>query len=90
MMGTCPIGTLALLNSGEIAIVVEINQETAYMLRPKVKLITDETGNKLDGEIVDLTEIDPKTNKYKRTIVKSLDHDKYDIKASDYFVAQTR
>jgi len=90
MMGTCPIGTLVLLNSGEIGIVVETNQEPAYMLRPKVKLITDETGNKLDGEIVDLTEIDPKTNKYKRTIVKSLDHDKYDIKASDYFVAQTR
>jgi len=90
MMGTCPIGTMVLLNSGEIAIVVEINQETVYMLRPKVKLITDEMGNKLDGEIVDLTEMDPKTNKYTRTIVKSLDHDKYDIKASDYFVAQTR
>jgi len=90
MMGTCPVGTLVLLNSGEIAIVIEINQETAYMLRPKVKLITDETGNKLDGEIVDLTEMDPKTNKYKRTIVKSLDQDKYNIKASDYFVAQTR
>jgi len=90
MMGTCPIGTLVLLNSGEIAIVVEINQETAYLLRPKVKLITDEMGNKLDGEIVDLTEVDPKTNKYTRTIVKALDHDKYDIKVSDYFVAETR
>jgi len=52
----------------------------AFILRPKVKLITDSAGNKINGEIVDLTDTDPATKQYRRTIIKSLDHEKYGIK----------
>jgi hypothetical protein len=55
-----------------------------------VKLITDRIGNKIDGKIIDLTEMDPETMEYKRTIVKSLDPDKYNIQISDYFLAQAQ
>jgi HD-GYP domain-containing protein (c-di-GMP phosphodiesterase class II) len=87
MMGIYPIGTLVALNTDELGIVVETNSDTAFMLRPKLKLITDEMGNKLYGEIVDLTEMDSDTNRYKRTIVKSLDPHKYNIQVADYFLA---
>lgn len=87
MLGAYPIGTLVALNSGELGIVTETNQEVAFILRPKVKLITDEIGNKIDGETVDLTEMDRGTNEYKRTIIKSLDPYKYNICISDYFLA---
>jgi hypothetical protein len=58
------------------------------MLRPKVKLITDKEKNKIDGEIIDLTGKDPETEKYKRTVIKILDPDEYDINIADYFIAQ--
>ena len=88
MLGAYPIGTLVALNTGELGIIFDTNPETAFMLRPKVKIITDARGNKIDGEIVDLAEKDPQTNKYKRTIVKTLNPDTYNIQVSDYFLAQ--
>jgi hypothetical protein len=88
MLGAYPIGTLVALNTGELGVIFDTNPETAFMLRPKVKLITDARGNKIDGEIVDLAEKDPQTNKYKRTIVKTLNPDTYSIQVSDYFLAQ--
>jgi len=87
MMGVYPVGTVVTLSSDELGIVVETNSETAFMLRPKVKLITDEMGNKINGETVDLTEMEPGTNKFKRTIVKSLDPHTYNIQVADYFLA---
>jgi len=90
MMGAFPVGTLVLLNTGEIGIVFELNMEPAFMSKPKVKLITDNDGNKVDGEIVDLTEVDSQSNKYKRNILKSLDADKYDIQVPDYFLARAQ
>lgn len=88
MIGVYPIGTLVALDSDELGVVVETNTEVAFMLRPKVKLITDKEKNKIDGEIIDLTEKDPETEKYRKTVVKILDPDEYDINIADYFIAQ--
>ena len=90
MMGAFPVGTLILLNTGEIGIVFELNMEPSFSSRPKVKLIADKDDNKIDGEIVDLAEVDSQSKKYKRTIVKSLDADHYEIQVSDYFLAQAQ
>jgi len=90
MIGVYPIGTLVALNTKELGIVTETRSEVAYILRPKVRLITDKIGNKIDGEIVNLTEIDSETKEYKRIIVKSLHPHKYDIRVSDYFIAQAQ
>ena len=88
MVGAYPIGTVVSLDTGELGIVTEPNPEVAFMLRPEVKLITDEMGNKIDGKSVKLTEMDANTNEYKRTIVKSLDPHKYNINVSEYFLAE--
>lgn len=86
MIGPCPVGSLVLLDRGELAIVFEENSEPVNMLRPKVKLITDSQGNKIDGEFVDLAESEGQANNFKRSIVKFLDPTEYDITISDYFV----
>lgn len=86
MMGLCPVGSLVLLDTGELAVVFEANPESSHMLRPKIKLITDAQGNRVDGEIFDLVELDEQTNKYKKTIIKFLDPTEYDVTVSDYFV----
>jgi len=90
MVTLCPVGTLVLLNTGEIAIVYETKTEPSQFLRPKVKLITDEQGHKIDGPIVDLAEIDEETKAYPRSIVKFLNPEEYGLKVSDYFVAEVR
>jgi HD-GYP domain-containing protein (c-di-GMP phosphodiesterase class II) len=87
MMGACPVGTLVLLNTGEIGIIFETSENPAFLLRPKVKIIADPDGNKIDGEVVDLAERDPETNTFKKSIIKNLDNNTYNIPISDYFVA---
>jgi HD-GYP domain-containing protein (c-di-GMP phosphodiesterase class II) len=88
MIGAHPIGSLVALDSGEIGIVFEANPHPAFQLRPKVKIIVGPGKNMIDGELVDLAEIDPVTAKFRRSIVKSLDADKYGINVADYFLAK--
>ncbi|MGQ9800975.1 MAG: HD-GYP domain-containing protein [Candidatus Saccharicenans sp.] len=88
MMGLFPVGSLVLLNTGEIGLVVEINQESRFLLRPRVKIIVDSQGQKVDGEVVDLTEVDPQTRKFRRTIVKEINPEDYNLEVPDYFLAQ--
>jgi len=88
LIGAHPIGSVVVLDSGEIGIVFEANPHPAFQLRPKVKIIADVKGKMLDGEVVDLTEIDPDMARFKRTIIKSLDPEKYGIRVADYFLAR--
>jgi HD-GYP domain-containing protein (c-di-GMP phosphodiesterase class II) len=90
MMGQYPIGTLVLLNTGEIGIVNEANPDLSRLLQPKVKIIADKNGNKLDGDIIDLAARDSQTDKTIRTIIKSLDPEKYNIQVSDYFLVMAQ
>lgn len=87
MVGVYPIGSLVALDTEEIGIVIEANSEVAFALRPKVKLITDRKGKKIDGEIVDLTEMDSEKEGYRRSVMKPLDPHKYGIRVQDYFLA---
>ncbi len=51
-MGIYPPGNLVELNSGEVAIVVEVNPQ--YKLKPKILLILDEHKNRRPLQLVDL------------------------------------
>lgn len=88
ILGPCPVGTFVLLDSGETGIVYESNPDPSLLLRPKIKLVSDKNGNKIDGNIVDLNEKDESSGKYLRTIVKTLNPEKYNIKIPDYFMAE--
>jgi len=84
MLGLYPIGTVVLLNTGELAIVLEKNQSSSYMNSPKVKLITEKSGRKINGPIIDLASPDGAPDGLKRTIVKSVDAFKYQIDVTAY------
>ncbi|HVP90754.1 MAG TPA: HD-GYP domain-containing protein [Terriglobales bacterium] len=90
LMGVYPIGTMVALSTGELGIVADINPDAKLMLRPKVKLIADVGGNLVDGDTVDLSDRNPDTGKFPRTIVKVLDPTAYGIEVSDYFLAQAQ
>ncbi len=84
-IGIYPIGTLVLLDTGELAVVMQTNPNLDKGDRPKVKLITDTAGNELDGDIVDLTETDS-TDLFLKSIFKTVDPTKYRIDVSHYFL----
>jgi HD-GYP domain-containing protein (c-di-GMP phosphodiesterase class II) len=90
MLGPYPVGSLAALTTGELAVVLDSNPQAAFAARPRVKLITDRDGRRIDGPEADLTDVDPKTGKFVRSIVHSLDPGRYGLSTADYFLRKAR
>lgn len=83
MVGVFPIGTLVLLDTKELGLVYGGN--TMFQDRPRVLIIIDNTGNRVKGDVVDLTEKSG-SGKYVRTIVKTMDPNKYKINLAEYML----
>ncbi len=83
MVGVYPVGSLVLLDTKEMGLVYECNP--LFADRPRVMIIVDSRGHKIDGYIVDLTEKD-ESGRYVRTIVKTLDPNKYKINLAEYLL----
>lgn len=84
MIGVFPIGTLVLLDTKELGLVYGGN--TMFQDRPRVLVIIDSTGNRVTGHVVDLAEKDTGGAKYMRTIVKTMDPNKYRINLAEYML----
>lgn len=80
-IGIYPIGSLLLLNSKELAVVMENHREPEKWSTPMVKIISDAAGREVDGETIDLCEPEGM-----RVIAETLDPNKYKIDVSRYFV----
>jgi len=87
MVGAYPVGSVVFLNTEELGLVFANNPHASFAQRPKVKIIADADGNKMDGPVVDLTEVDVASRKFRWTIIKTLDADLYGIPVADYFLA---
>jgi putative nucleotidyltransferase with HDIG domain len=86
MIGIFPLGTLVLLNTNEMGIVVKIQGETELIDRPKVCLLYYSDGEYQKGKIMDLREVDESTGDFKRTIVKTLDPNEYNINVTEFLL----
>jgi len=85
--GVFPVGTLAILDTHELAVVVSRNPDPARIHQPIIKIISDSSGMMLAAPVVaDLSELDPVTNSLKRSVIKTVDPDSYAIRVSDYFL----
>ena len=82
MLGINPVGSVVLLNSGEVGVVMKSNSDE--LSRPEVAIIADREGKKDKIEMVDLTGIDEKTGEYKRTILKTIDPHQYKLDIARY------
>ncbi|HUH13568.1 MAG TPA: HD domain-containing phosphohydrolase, partial [Longimicrobiales bacterium] len=86
VMGVYPVGTVVILDTRELAVVVATNSNPRKLHQPQVRIIYDELGMHLaEPTAVDLSEVDPRSGRPRRTIVKTTDADKYGIRVSDYF-----
>jgi len=84
-VGIIPIGCLALLDSHELAVVMRPSTNRQTAARPCVKLITDSSGNPIDGPEVDLAEADA-DGQFKRSVVRLVDNTEYHFDTARYFV----
>ena len=85
--GVFPVGTLAILDTHELAVVVSRNPDPAHIHQPLVKIISDASGMMLAEPVnADLSEPDPATGSPVRSIIKTVDPDSYAIRVSDYFL----
>ena len=80
-IGIYPAGSLLMLNTKELAVVMQSNPDPEKSSTPRIKVIADPEGNEIDGEIIDLS--DPKTG---RSISDTLDPQKYKIDVTRYFM----
>jgi HD-GYP domain-containing protein (c-di-GMP phosphodiesterase class II) len=85
-VGILPIGTLVMLDSNQLAVVLKPAQDKANAERPLVRVITDSEGNPVDnGPEVDLTQQD-EAGSYLYSIVRLVDNTEYRFDTSRYFV----
>ena len=85
-IGVFPVGTLALLNTKEIGIVISSNPNPAKGDRPKVRIIVDASGNEESEErILELSE-EGRHGHRPYEIVKVIDPAKYKIDVGKYFL----
>jgi len=86
MLGIFPLGTLVLLNTNEMGIVIQTSEDSELIDRPRVCLVYYSDGEYRKGETVDLREVDEGTKDFKRTIVKTLDPNEYNINVAEYLM----
>jgi putative nucleotidyltransferase with HDIG domain len=86
MIGIFPLGTLVLLNTNEMGVVTQIQEDTELIDRPRVSLLYYSDGEYRKGKVVDLREMDEATKDFKRSIVKTLDPNEYNINVAEFLM----
>jgi HD-GYP domain-containing protein (c-di-GMP phosphodiesterase class II) len=82
MLGIYPVGSVVVLDTGEIGVVMEANP--AELSRPEVAIIADRFGKRDKVETVKLTKKDEKTGKHTRTILRTIDPHRYKLEVARY------
>ena len=86
MIGIFPLGTLVLLNTHEMGIVTQIQEDTELIERPKVCLLYYSDGEYRKAKVADLREMDEAAGDFKRSIVKTLDPNEYNINVAEFLL----
>jgi hypothetical protein len=69
-----------------MGIVTRIQEDTELLDRPKVCLIFYSDGEYRKGKVVDLGERDGVSGDFKKTIVKTLNPNEYNINVAEFFI----
>lgn len=85
LTGIYPVGTVVVLDTFELAIVMAANPDATALSRPLIRILMDDRGNMLDdAAIVDLT-ARTTSGQFARTIIRTEDPQRYGISIGDYF-----
>lgn len=86
MLGVYPVGCACLLDTLEIGIVVAASTDSNSIHRPRIKLLSDPSGNPVEGPVVSLAEKDD-SGEYVRTVIKIVEPERYGIDVARHFLA---
>lgn len=87
MTGIYPVGSLVVLDTYELAVVVAPNPRPDALHQPAVRVIYTALGLPVDPpRPLDLAEVDPATGRARHTIIKTTNPERYGINVGDYFV----
>jgi HD-GYP domain-containing protein (c-di-GMP phosphodiesterase class II) len=86
MLGVYPVGTLLKLDTGELGIVLDCLKNGNPDRPHIVLLMRDDNGKFKKGKSVDLSEKKPKTESFKRNVVKSFHPSNFGIQAADFIL----
>ncbi len=85
LTGIYPVGTIVVLDTFEIALVMATSQDPAALSRPLVRIMVDQRGNPAeDSTLVDLS-ARTASGQYERSIIRTEDPHRHGIVISDYF-----
>ncbi len=85
LTGIYPVGTVVVLDTFELGLVLAANSDPAALSRPVIRLLSDALGNPVADVVhCDLTHGDS-NGQYLRTIIRTEDPDRYGIRLGDYF-----
>jgi HD-GYP domain-containing protein (c-di-GMP phosphodiesterase class II) len=85
-VGIIPIGSLVMLETNELAVVLTPSTDKTNAERPLVKVITDPQGDPVDhGREIDLTQKD-ETGGFRHSIIRLVDNTEYKLDTGRYFV----
>ena len=86
LLGVYPVGTLVILDTYELAVVVAANPDATEVHRPLVRVVSDQGGSiTFPGFLVNLAEKDAAGTPL-RSVIKVTAPEKYGVRVSDYFV----
>jgi len=86
LLGIYPSGTLVVLDTFELAVVVGANPIPDMLSRPRVVIVSDGRGNLLQPPLETDLSVTGADGQFARTIIKTADPDRYGIRVSDYVV----
>ena len=86
LLGIYPAGTLVVLDTFELAVVLAANSNPEMLSRPRVVIVSDGRGNLLQPPTETDLGVMTDDGLYARTIIKTADPDRYGIRVSDYIV----
>jgi putative nucleotidyltransferase with HDIG domain len=85
LVGLHPIGSLVMLDTHEMGIIYKANPDPKFMDRPLVILVSRDQKGEVKKEFADLMDVDGQ-GRFKRSVVKTLDPNKYHIDIAKYFI----
>ncbi len=87
MTGIYPVGTVVILDTFEMAVVIAPGRTPGAVGQPTVRILYDDLGVPLTQPLtVDLSDPNPPPGQPKRAIIKATDADRYGIDVTDCFV----
>ena len=86
LLGIYPSGTLVVLDTFELAVVLAANPDPEMLSRPRVVIVSDGRGNLLQPPLETDLAATGSDAQFTRTIIKTADPERYGIRVSDYII----